>query len=123
MFHDAFRRELKQGDYLTYGKSFGRCAGLGIARVLTIRETMEEKFNRETWTYDTLPSGQFVLDVMTLQGWRPIEKPERCSKTTLQFEERVLRLNPEDIPQEQRAVLDTAYNTYLAQMKAKEERK
>jgi hypothetical protein len=120
MFHDAFRRELKPGDYLTYGKSFGRCAGLGVGRVLTVRE--RPQLESYPW-YNRDQSGEFVLDVMTLQGWRPIEKPEHCTKTTLQFEERVLRLNPEDIPQEQRVVLDKAYNAYLAQQKAKKENK
>jgi hypothetical protein len=114
MFKDAFGREIDTGDYVIYGKSFGRCAGLGVGRVLAIRETMEEKLiSREPWEYGMVPSGRFVLDVMTLQGWHPIKEPNRCTKTTLQFEERVLIVSPSEVPEVQRGILDKAFNLWM----------
>lgn len=124
MFKDAFGRRLQQGDYVTYGKSFGRCAGLGVGRVLAVREGMTEGFkDRDTYEWGKIPSGKFVLDVMTLQGWHPIKEPDRCTKTTLQFEERVLRINSEDLPSEQWAILNEAYLDYLINGKPKKEKK
>lgn len=119
MFKDAFGRELQRGDYVVYGKSFGRCAGLGVGRVIRVRESTQETWVCEptpddAWAgrIDNVPTGHHVLDVMTLQGWRPIAEPDRCTKTTLMYEERVVRMLADEIPTPQRKMLDLVWEVY-----------
>lgn len=114
MFKDAFGRPLKQGDYITYGKSFGRSAGLGIGRVLAVRETVGEKLvSRDPWEYGVVPLGKYVLDVITLQGWNPITAPDHSAQVRLLYEDRVLRINAQDIPDKIRPILNRAYFEFL----------
>lgn len=93
---DKSGRELKAGDYIVYGHALGRCAGLRYGVVIDIKEA------RDSWT----DKKKMHLRVRGVDDDWGGQKPELLSKdSTLQFGDRILRINPSQMPEKVLAIL------------------
>jgi hypothetical protein len=97
---DKIGQEITPGSIIAYGHALGRCAGLRIGKVLAVATKMEEKWGRE-----------YEVDRITIRGvdgeWVN-EKPKLLTKkSTLQFPDRCIVLDPTKIKSELKELLDT----------------
>ncbi len=96
---DKVGNEIKVGCFIVYGHALGRCAGLRIGKVLRINMREPPKF---VANQDPDPSFT-VMSVNDMVGF-PIGLMHK--KGTLYFPSRIIVLEPNQVPEAYKALLD-----------------
>ena len=100
MIFDKSGKPIMVGAYIVYGHALGRSAGLRFGKVLAIREKGPSHYPS---SLDSLAS---IRVIGVDDDWNTNE-PKLCSRTgTLQFPNRLLVLEAEDLPETHRQLLD-----------------
>ena len=97
---DKLGRAFGTGDFIAYGHALGRCAGLRIGKVLAVRQV--DGFDWMGPRGQTTKKEWRITVVGVSDDWAG-RTPELCKKGTLQFPDRILKLDPADVPN---AILD-----------------
>jgi hypothetical protein len=97
VFKDKSGKVLKAGDYIIYGHAIGRCAGLKYGKVVGIKPGNPNSYSQSSTT----------LRVQGLEDNQWNDEISLSRKSTLQFQERVLKIERSQLPEESARLLDT----------------
>lgn len=102
-FIDKSGREVKVGDFVVYGHSLGRCAGLRFGKVLKI-----EILTRPSWHADQSDNEEWRIRVKGIDDdWdKDIASSTAAREGTLQYPSRILAVN-DIIPEDYKDLLKT----------------
>ena len=92
---------IEVGDLIIYGHALGRCAALQYGKVLAIKLKTKTK-----WRGSLLLSEDYETPHFTVQGVADEPNPWLLRKGTLQFADRILVINREQVPQTTLKLLD-----------------
>lgn len=99
-YKDKSGRELKVGDYIIYGSLLGRCAGLKYGKILELTKAKESSYRSQ---YE----GPLKLKVVSVDDNWSHRGPELCKPGYLEFSERILKIQRNQIPEQILTMLDT----------------
>jgi hypothetical protein len=85
---DKIGQPLNVGDYIAYGHAMGRCAGIRIGKILKISSKPGVR-GGTAWS---------ICVIGVDDDWDSWEPCLNSSKGTLQFPDRIIRLDREDVP-------------------------
>lgn len=98
---DKVGRTVKVGDIIVYGHNLGRCAGLRIGKVLKItQKPVPDRYE------DRTPHTSFTV-MSVNDDWNGKAPRLMCKKGTLQFSNRIIVLEPQQVPDTYRELLDS----------------
>lgn len=99
---DKSGRDIKVGDLIVYGHALGRCAALQYGKVLAINPKKHRRWDGNEWHDEDTPH-------FTVQGvdthWSG--KVKLLRKGTLQFGDRILIVNRDQVPVSILGLLDS----------------
>lgn len=84
---DMFKREIKPGDYITYGVKNSTYINQAVAKILEIIDHGENVWKRARYTFKVLSYRNSWYD------------PDRTYKTTLISNDTIIRINEGSLPQ------------------------
>lgn len=100
---DKLGRPIVVGSYIVYGHALGRSAGLRIGRVLAVHRNAPRDYGS---AYDR--AGAWRIRVQGVDDDWSHKAAELCKPGTLQFPERTIVVQPEQVPSVLRALLEVA---------------
>ena len=113
---DKIGQKLVVGSLIVYGHALGRCAALQLGKVLAIKvipKVSQKWRGRDPVTnqniYEDYDNADYRITVQGVEmndNWLPDETPELLRKGTLQFPSRIIVLDPANVPQKVRELLD-----------------
>lgn len=89
---DKLGREIKVGSIVVYGHAMGRSAGLRIGKILSVIKKSKDHNGRQQWSFNVIG----VDD--DFEGFFGIKLNDR--KGTLLFRDRIIVIDPEQLPTE-----------------------
>lgn len=99
---DKLGQSIAVGSYLVYGHAMGRSAGLRIGRVLAVKRN-----EPVAWGSEHDRAGAWRIRVQGVDDDWTHRAPELCRPGTLQFPERTIVVQPEQVPAAIRALLES----------------
>ena len=102
-FIDKIGQKIVVGSYIVYGQALGRCAALGLGKVLKL----SMKDGGSSYSPKERISVQGVNDSYT-NGRNEVIPPSLSGKGTLMFPDRIIVLDPATVPADVKKLLDEA---------------
>ncbi len=101
---DKLGQEIAVGDYIVYGHALGRSAGLRLGKVLNITEHDRQWY----YQYEGEPTKDHHFTIIGVDGEWSHQEPKLLSKkSTLMFNDRIVVLSPDKVPEKVRNLLDS----------------
>ena len=100
---DIVGQRIKVGDIIAYGHALGRCAGLRIGKVLAINTFEERRYRYSTSNHEMQTCAHFTVWGVE-RGWGDEHATLCKTKGTLQFDDRIVVLQPSQV--KNKAIVD-----------------